>query len=365
MLARGGLAAGVIGVIGCRRDAPHAVPTHFDDTVEVVPPPGAPRCGSPAPGTSRHQSSIGGALYVDNSGSTGAGAVLCSNRGADALGRLLVVNQANPANPQHAVRIQNVGHGHTVSVFHDPAAGAGDPAAEAVDIVSTNELDTTLGVRGRETGKGTVKITHGKPAGARRERLRPLDRAGGSGHRRAGHLHRKRRRQPDHRRPAAHPQRRPGHRTPPPHRCRAPRGRARRIGLGDDHHRRRPRRRHPRDLLELPAPASPAAAARRRGGPDHQCVRLLLTADDQRRRRVERQQLLDGPHRASAGQRVDPEPHGTRHPGLPGPRDVELFDAIVRPGRAHAPLGRVNIGSQATPGHRCCTCAATRASTAH
>ena len=33
-------------------------------------------------------------------------------------------------------------------------------------MVSTNPLDTTLGVQGREEGKGTVKITHSKPAGA-------------------------------------------------------------------------------------------------------------------------------------------------------------------------------------------------------
>jgi hypothetical protein len=113
-----------------------------------------------------HSAVTGGGLNLDNTASSGAGVVLYSNRGADALGRLLVVNQANPSNPQHAVRIQNVGTAHTVSIFHDPAAGAGDPAAEAVDIVSTNERDTALGVRGRETGKGTVKITHGKPSGS-------------------------------------------------------------------------------------------------------------------------------------------------------------------------------------------------------
>ena len=90
--------------------------------------------------------------------------MLYSNQGADALGRLLVVNQDNPANPQNAVRIQNSGTASTVSIFHDPAGGAGDSSAEAVDIVSTNPLDTTLGVRGREEGRGTVKITHEKPA---------------------------------------------------------------------------------------------------------------------------------------------------------------------------------------------------------
>ena len=116
-------------------------------------------------GSVPHSAVTGGALNLDNSGSRGAGAVLYSNRGADALGRLLMVNQANPANPQHAVRIQNAGIGHTVSIFHHPAGGVGDPTAAALDVVSTNEQDTTIGVRGREAGKGTVKITHAKPEG--------------------------------------------------------------------------------------------------------------------------------------------------------------------------------------------------------
>jgi hypothetical protein len=105
-------------------------------------------------------------MNLDNSGSTGAGAILYSNRGADALGRLLAVQQDNPANPQHALRIENAGMAHTVSVYHNPAGGAGDSTAEAVDVVSTNPLDTTVGVRGREEGRGTVKITHEKPAGS-------------------------------------------------------------------------------------------------------------------------------------------------------------------------------------------------------
>jgi hypothetical protein len=103
-------------------------------------------------------------MNLDNSGSTGAGAVLYSNRGGDAAGRLLVVNQDNAANPQHAVRIENSGVAHTVSIYHDPAGGAGDASAEAVDVVSTNPLDTTLGVHGRESGRGTIKVTHEKPA---------------------------------------------------------------------------------------------------------------------------------------------------------------------------------------------------------
>jgi hyaluronidase-like protein HylP len=165
MLARAGIAAGALGLLGLA-DPAHATITRFDDTVEVVPPAGAAGLKLVCSGSVPYSAVTGGALNLDNSASSGAGAVLYSNRGADALGRLLMVNQANPANPQHAVRIQNAGTAHTVSIFHDPAAGAGDPTAEALDIVSTNEQDTALGVRGRETGKGTVKITHGKPAGS-------------------------------------------------------------------------------------------------------------------------------------------------------------------------------------------------------
>jgi Hyaluronidase protein (HylP) len=162
MLFGTGLAAGAIGIIAFP-DAARAAPTIFDDTVEIAPPATAPALRLTPSGNVPNSPVTGGALHLNNSGSTGAGAVLCSNRGADALGRLLVVNQMNPGNPQHAVRVQNVGTASTVSIYHDPAAGTGDPSAEAVDIVSTNVQDTTLGVRGRESGRGTVKITHGKP----------------------------------------------------------------------------------------------------------------------------------------------------------------------------------------------------------
>jgi hypothetical protein len=107
--------------------------------------------------------SVGGVFNLDNTMSSGAGMVLFSNHGAGANGRLFVVNQANPANPQAAARIQQTGTGHALSIFHDPAGGAGDATAEALDVISTNELDTVVGVRGRQTGRATVKITHDKP----------------------------------------------------------------------------------------------------------------------------------------------------------------------------------------------------------
>jgi hypothetical protein len=165
ILTKAGLAAGAVGLLAAQGSA-RAQATRFDDTVEVVPPSGVAALRLVCSGSVSASASAGGALNLDNSASSGAGAVLYSNRGADAIGRLLLVNQASPANPQHAVRIQNAGTAHTVSILHDPGGGAGDPTAEALDIVSTNVLDTALGVRGRESGKGTVKITHAKPDGS-------------------------------------------------------------------------------------------------------------------------------------------------------------------------------------------------------
>jgi hypothetical protein len=133
--------------------------------MDVAPPPGDQALRLHPSGAVPPSESTGGALNLDNSASSGAGAVLYSSRGADAAGRLLAVNQANPANPQHAVRIENAGTAHTVSIFHDPAGGAGDGTAEALAVESTNVLDTAVGVRGREQGKGTVKISHEKPDG--------------------------------------------------------------------------------------------------------------------------------------------------------------------------------------------------------
>ena len=163
LLGRAGLLAG--GVAALVLHGPQRAPAQtIGETMDIAPPAGDQALKLRPSGQVPPSTSAGGALNLDNSGSQGAGAVLYSNQGAGALGRLLVVNQDNPANPQNAVRIQNSGTATTVAILHDPAGGAGDSSAEAVDIVSTNPLDTTLGVRGREEGRGTVKITHEKPA---------------------------------------------------------------------------------------------------------------------------------------------------------------------------------------------------------
>ena len=133
------------------------------ENLRIFPPAGRAALTLVPSGSVPQSVSVGGAFNLDNTRSTGAGMVLYSNQGASALGRLFVVNQANPENPQAAARIQQTGTGHALSIFHDPAAGAGETTAEALDVISTNELDTVVGVRGRQVGRATVKITHEKP----------------------------------------------------------------------------------------------------------------------------------------------------------------------------------------------------------
>jgi hypothetical protein len=165
LLASAGLLAGAVGATILHGSEPARAQT-VAETMQINPPAGDAALKLLPSGSVPESVSVGGALNLDNTASTGAGAVLYSNQGAGALGRLLVVNQAHPANPQHAVRIENAGTGHTVSIFHNPAGGAGEATAEALAITSTNPLDTALGVQGREEGRGTVKITHTKPARA-------------------------------------------------------------------------------------------------------------------------------------------------------------------------------------------------------
>src|SRR4029079_8323985 len=134
LLTKAGLVAGGVGVT-LLHGSERAVAQTVAATMDISPPPDNQALRLRPSGNVPPSVSVGGAFNLDNTASTGAGVVLYSNQGAGAQGRLLAVNQANPDNPQHAVRIQNSGIAHAVSIFHDPAGGAGDATAEALDVV--------------------------------------------------------------------------------------------------------------------------------------------------------------------------------------------------------------------------------------
>jgi len=111
-------------------------------------------------GAASTSTSVGGALLVENTGNSGAGVVIYSNH-ATATGRLLSVRADNTGFATQPVYVENDGTSHAVSIVHNST----NSNANAITATSTNENDSTLGISGRESGKGTVKITHNKPNG--------------------------------------------------------------------------------------------------------------------------------------------------------------------------------------------------------
>ena len=104
-----------------------------------------------AKGTS---TSTGGAFLLTMTGAIGAGAVIYSNRGADAGGRLLVVRADNPAFNQQSVFVQHKGTNHAVVIDHH---GTG-LASLGLSVTSDNPDDTTGGFTGSPLARAVLKI---------------------------------------------------------------------------------------------------------------------------------------------------------------------------------------------------------------
>lgn len=99
--------------------------------------------------------SAGGAVRLDNTGNTGAGLIIYSNAGAS-TGRLMNIKANNALFNQAAFHVDYAGIGNAVEI----SSTSTDTSSQALNIVSTNPNDTTLGINGQELNKGTVKIVH-------------------------------------------------------------------------------------------------------------------------------------------------------------------------------------------------------------
>ncbi len=107
-------------------------------------------------GNTGHLSSNGGAFYIDNTNNIGAGYLVYSNTGADALGNLLNVKVDNPNFAQAGFYISYDGSSNGVEIIHNGS----DTSANALSITNNNRQDSALGVIGYETSRGTIKVTH-------------------------------------------------------------------------------------------------------------------------------------------------------------------------------------------------------------
>ena len=106
-------------------------------------------------GNAANSSSVGGALNITNTASTGAGLVVYSTQAAP-VGHLIVARANNATFNQSAIYTEYVGTSHAVSINHQ---GTG-LASSALNVASSNTEHSALGVSGNETARGTVKITH-------------------------------------------------------------------------------------------------------------------------------------------------------------------------------------------------------------
>lgn len=113
-----------------------------------------------ANGVTSSSTSVGGAILLENTGNTGAGLVIYSNAGASS-GRLMNIRADNVLFDQPALHIDYDGTTNAFEILHNST----DSSANAISVVSVNQNDSTVGITGQESGKGTIKITHNKPDG--------------------------------------------------------------------------------------------------------------------------------------------------------------------------------------------------------
>lgn len=111
-------------------------------------------------GNSGYLSSTGGALYLNNSQNIGTGIGIYSDAGSDALGNMINIKVDNPFYPQAAFYMNYDGSSNAVEIVNNST----DNSANALAVTSNNIYDSTLGIIGTELAKGTIKVTHYRPA---------------------------------------------------------------------------------------------------------------------------------------------------------------------------------------------------------
>lgn len=101
-------------------------------------------------------SSNGGAIFLENTYNPGSGITIFSDRGDDADGNLLNIKSNNTAFTQASIYVEHKGASNAVEITHNGS----DASSNALSITNNNVLDSALGIKGHESGRGTVKVTH-------------------------------------------------------------------------------------------------------------------------------------------------------------------------------------------------------------
>jgi hypothetical protein len=105
-------------------------------------------------------SPTGGGTFLINQGTNPGSALnVYSTSGSGALGRLVNITASNSTFDKPAMHVDYAGTANAVEVS---STGTGAPG-NALNVVSTNNNDSAVGINGAEVGRGTVKVVHNYP----------------------------------------------------------------------------------------------------------------------------------------------------------------------------------------------------------
>jgi hypothetical protein len=101
----------------------------------------------------------GGTLLVNQGANPGTGLNVYSTAGSGALGRLVNITASGSTYDRSAMHVDYAGTSNAVEVSSTGTGTTGN----ALNVVSTNNNDSAVGINGAEISRGTVKIVHNYP----------------------------------------------------------------------------------------------------------------------------------------------------------------------------------------------------------
>jgi hypothetical protein len=101
-------------------------------------------------------SSSGGAFFLDNTYNLGTGIGIYSDADDTANGNMINIKVDNPLFQQAAFYMSYDGTSNAVEIVSNST----DTSSNALAVTGNNANDSTVGIIGYETGRGTVKISH-------------------------------------------------------------------------------------------------------------------------------------------------------------------------------------------------------------
>lgn len=101
----------------------------------------------------------GGTLLINQGANSGSGLNVYSTAGSGALGRLVNITASSSLFDKPAMHVDYAGTSNAVEISSTGTGTTGN----ALNVVSTNNNDSAVGINGAEASRGTLKIVHNYP----------------------------------------------------------------------------------------------------------------------------------------------------------------------------------------------------------